>query len=418
MTDPAERRRQALAIFAALAAAYAASQFYRASPAVIAPDLMRDLALSAESVGAIAGMFFLIFGLAQLPVGVLLDRFGPRRSMSCLLLVAVCGALVFAQAESAQGLALGRGLMGLGCAAGLMGALVVLGRWFPPEKFATMGGLLMGFASSGVLLAATPLAFASARVGWRTAFFMAAAITALLALLLYLVVRDAPSGHASVSRAHEGPREILQGLGEVMRNRDLWCICAMQLSIYPSVMAVAGLWAGPYLNDVHGLDTVARGNVMNILYAALVISPIMFGPLDRIFRTRKWVVVGSAVSLAATFTVLALWPRPALWQVMILFLLLGLASAGSLVLHAHARSLLPERLLGRGMTLQNTASMGGIFLMQSATGMIVGFFENGGPIPEIGYRLAFGFLAASLLVSLSIYLRVRDVGPGEVLHPA
>ena len=183
-------------------------------------------------------------------------------------------------------------------------------------------------------------------------------------------------------------------------------------------MAVAGLWAGPYLNDVHGLDTVARGNVMNILYAALVISPIMFGPLDRIFRTRKWVIVGSAVSLAVIFTVLAVWPRPALWQVMILFLLLGLASAGSLVLHAHARSVLPERLLGRGMTLQNTASMGGIFVMQAATGMIVGVFENGGPIPEIGYRLAFGFLAASLVISLLIYLRVRDVAPGEVLYPA
>lgn len=417
MSRSARPQRQALVIFAALAAGYTASQFYRASPAVIAPDLMRDLSLSSEAVGGIAGMYFLVFGLAQLPVGVMLDRFGPRVSMSALLMLAVAGAVAFALAETGRGLAVGRGLMGLGCAAGLMGALVVIGRWFPPEKFATMGGLLMCVASSGVLLAATPLALATARVGWRSAFAAAAIVTAFLALLLYLVVRDAPPGHAAARPVRESPREILQGLWEVLRNRQLWRISAMQLSIYPSVMAVAALWAGPYLNDVHGLDTEARGNAMNVLYAALVVSPLVFGPLDRVFRTRKWIVVGSALSLAATFGVLALWPRPALWQVLILFLILGLSSAGSLVLHAHARAVLPERLLGRGMTLQNTASMGGIFVMQGATGIIIGAFENGGPIPEPAYRLAFGFLAGALILSLLIYLGARDARPGETIHP-
>jgi MFS family permease len=414
LSAPVAPRRQALAIFAALAAAYSASQFYRASPTVIAPELMRDLSLSSETVGVVAGMFFLAFGLAQIPVGMFLDRFGARLSMSVLLCIAVAGALMFASAGSAAVLGAGRALLGLGCAAGLMGAMVVLARWFPPEKFATMSGLLMGFASAGVLLAATPLALATAAIGWRGAFVVAAGVTAALAVLLYGVVRDAPPGYPGPRRTEETPRQVFAGVATVMRDRRLWRICATQLTIYPSVMTVAALWAGPYLEDVHGLDTQARGEIMNFLFGALVVSPILLGPLDRVFNTRKRIVVASALSLSAVLAALALWPSPALWQVSVLFVLLGLASAGSLVLHAHARSILPDHLVGRGMTFQNTAGMGGIFVMQSATGLIIGAFENGGlPVPEIAYRLAFGFLAAMLLLSLLVYRKVGDVRPGE-----
>lgn len=411
----ARHRRRAWAIFAALVGTYVASQFFRASLTVIAPDLMRDLALSAESIGGIAGLFFLVFGLVQIPVGVLLDRFGPRRVMPILFLIAVLGALVFAAADSGAGLAAGRSLLGLGCAAGLMGAMVVIGRWFPREKFATMGGILMGVSSVGVLMAATPLAWASATIGWCGAFVISAAVTALLAGMLYLVVRDAPPGSADAEPFKESPREILAGIGTVMKNGLLWRIVAMQLTIYPSVMTVATLWAGPYLADVHGLDTEQRGDALNILFGALVVSPLLLGPLDRVFNTRKWVVIGSAVSLATILFTFAIWPQATLWQALGLLLLLGLASAGSLVLHAHARSVLPERLVGRGMTLQNTASIGGIFLWQAATGFIIGAFDApDGVVPEIAYRAAFGFLGVMLVVSLSIYVWIDDVKPGHV----
>ena len=412
---PAAHRRRAWIVFAALAAGYSTSQFYRASPAVIAPDLMRELSLSAETIGGVTGLFFLAFGLVQLPVGIMLDRLGPRVTMSCLMLAAVAGAAVFAAAESAATLGAGRSLMGIGCAAGLMGSMVVLGRWFPPAKFATLSGLLMGIGSIGVLMAASPLALAAGGIGWRGAFLAAAAVTAALAVLVYAVVRDAPEGQERLSEAsRESPRPVLQGVLAVMRDRRLWRIIAMQLTIYPSVMTVAGLWAGPYLADVHGLDTEARGEVLNLLFGALVISPILFGPLDRIFNTRKRVVVASACTLSATLLALALWPGPALWQAVALLLIIGIASPGSLVLHAHARSTLPERFVGRGMTLQNMAAMGGIFLLQWASGGIIGLFEpESGATPEAAYRAAFGFLGVMLLLSLAVYAGAKDVKPGE-----
>ena len=126
------------------------------------------------------------------------------------------------------------------------------------------------------------------------------------------------------------------------------------------------------------------------------------------------VVVASACILSATLLTLALWPAPALWQAVSLLLIIGIASPGSLVLHAHARSTLPERLVGRGMTLQNMAAMGGIFLLQWASGGIIGLFEpESGATPEAAYRAAFGFLGVMLLLSLAVYAGAKDVKPGE-----
>jgi sugar phosphate permease len=409
------RRFRAWSVFVALAVAYSSSQFFRAAPAVIAPDLMQELSLSAEVIGSAAGLFFLAFGLAQLPVGVLLDRFGPRRTMCCFFLVAAAGTVVFSQADSAASLGAGRALQGLGCAAGLMGSMVVLGRWFPPASFATMSGLLMGFGGIGVLMAASPLAVASSAFGWRSSFVAAAVLTAVFAILLFIVVRDAPPEKmAAIGKRKEDLRDIVRGIGAVMRIRELWKVIAMQLTIYPSVMTVAALWAGPYLADVHGLDTEARGEALNLMFLALVVAPILFGPLDRVFNTRKWVVIASVLTLITTLSMLALIERPSLWQVQALFLALGLASPGSLVLHAHARSILPENLVGRGLTLQNMAAMGGIFVLQAVSGLIVGSFASAaGTVPETAYRTVFGFLAACMLLSLMVYMRARDVKPGQ-----
>ena len=175
--------RQAYLIFAVLCAGFLASQFYRVSNAVIAPELMRGLAISPEEMGVVTGVFFLTFAAMQIPAGILLDRFGPQRTISALFVIAVAGAAVFATADGVVGLAVGRGLIGIGCAAGLMGSLVAIARWFPPDRFAAMSSLIYVLGGAGLLLATTPLAWASDTIGWRGAFWAMAALTALFALL-------------------------------------------------------------------------------------------------------------------------------------------------------------------------------------------------------------------------------------------
>ncbi len=400
-------------MYAVLCAGFLVSQFFRVSNAVIAPELMRELSLSPEAMGAITGVFFLTFAAAQLPTGVLLDRYGPRRTMSGLFLVAVAGSATFALAPGAAGLALGRGLIGVGCAAGLMGSLVAIARWFPAERFAWLSSLLYTLGGAGLLLAATPLAAVSGATGWRGAFWLMAAVTATLSGLLYLVVRDAPAGRPA-GGGSETAREIVQGLRAVLGNRQLRYVCAIQFVNYGTVLAVAGLWAGPYLNDVHGLDGVARGNVLLVVSGAMLAGVLGYSQVERWIGSRKWSIGGGGIASIIVLLVLATVPGLERWAAVCLLVAFGLVSAYVMLVHAHARAVLPSHLVGRGLTLQNLAVFVGVFVLQALSGLIVGRFGvAGGAAPEVAYRAVFGFLAAMTTLALAIYLRADDVRPGE-----
>lgn len=415
MTAAIAGRRTGGAIVATLCVGYVASQFYRSANAVIAPDLMAELSISAEAMGAVTGSFFLAFALVQVPCGVLLDRFGPRIVMPALLLSAVAGSLVFAVADGVPGLAAGRVLMGIGCATGLMGSLVVFARWFAPDRFATLSALLFSVGGAGNLLATTPLAAASEAFGWRGAFLGMAVVTLGMAALLYAVVRDAPPGHPALARRPESPSQIVLGLRRVVGMRDIWLIIAMQLVAYPTIMTILGLWAGPYLADVHGLDGVARGNVLFAMTIATLVATMIYGPLDRVFDTRKRIVQFGALATCFVLLLLALLPGLSLAAATALLVAMSVFGGYHMMLHAHARAVLPEHLVGRGLTLQNMAAIGAVFLLQSASGYIVGEVTRNGGSAESAYRLVFGFLAVLLIAALTVYSRISDAKPSEQL---
>ena len=411
MTESSNLTRRAWSIYAVLCAGFLASQFYRVSNAVIAPELMRELAITPEAMGFITGIFFLVFAAAQLPVGVFLDRYGLRRTMSGLFLIAVLGSMVFALAEDIIWLTVGRGLMGLGCAAGLMGSLVAISRWFEPARFATLSSLLYTLGGIGCLLATTPLAWITAEFGWRSAFWIMAGVTAMLALLLFVVVKDRPpSFKDNAVDTHETLGQVLSGMRNVFCNRQLWLICAIQFVNYGTVLSVVGLWAGPYLNDIHSLDGLTRGNILLALNLAMLVGVMTFSVIERWLNTRKWTIfAGGCLSSAALF-VLACYPGLSLWAATSVLILFALASAYIMLVHAHARAVLPDHLVGRGLTLQNLAVFLGVFVLQWATGFIVGGFEapNGTTSIE-AYQMLFAFLASVTVLALAIYVWIQDV---------
>ena len=412
----AQPRAAAIRVVAALCAAYTVSQFYRGSTAVIAPELMRDLGLSAEALGVLTGGFFLAFGATQIPLGVLLDRFGPRRTIAGMLVFAVAGSLIFAAAPTPTVLTLGRALIGVGCAAVFMGSVVVCARWFPPDRFATAAAVVLAVGGAGNLMAATPLAYVSEQIGWRGTFVAMAGITAALALLVFAVVRDAPPGHPYHARRRESLGATMRGLREVFANRRLPFIVAMSFVAYASMATVLALWAGPYLNDVHGLDGVARGNVLLLTACAMITGTLCYGPLDRLLDTRKGIVCGGALATISVPAALAAVPAPPLWLVVALLALLGLVGTYSVMVMAHGRACFPERLVGRAVTVVNFANFTGVAVMQMVAGLIVGAFPaEDGVAPEAAYRSAFAFLAATLAFALTFYLRVADAKPSQDL---
>ncbi len=405
--------RRGYLIYAVLCTGLIASQFFRVSNAVIAPELMAELAIGTETMGVVNGTYFLAFAAMQIPAGMLLDRFGARRMVPGLFLLAVAGSALYAAAETGPELIAGRALIGIGCALGLMGPMVVIARWFETERYARLISLLFTIGGLGALLASTPLAAVSEAIGWRGAFVAMAAVTGAIVVLLFAMVRDAPPGAAPEAARAESAAEMWRGLGEALALRDMRWICAVQFVSYGTMITIVGLWAGPYLNDVHGLTGVDRGNALLALNVALLSSVVLFSQVERWLGSRKRAVIAGGGASVALLLALALIPGPGLWAALALLALFTVASAFFMLLHAHARAILPDRLIGRGLTVQNLAVMLGVFVLQAVAGVIVGAFApEGAQAPEIAYRAAFGFLALALAAGIAAYSRIADVPPG------
>ncbi len=408
VTQP--RRGAVVRLVGSLAAVFILSQFYRTAVAVIAPDLVRDPGLTAQELGALTGAFFFAMAVMQLPVGALLDRFGPRRTVPSQLVLAVVGALVISVADSATTLIVGQTLIGLGCAGVFMGGLVAISRWFPPARFATVAALMTGISGLGNLLSATPFAALSEEIGWRATYAGLAGLTAFLALILYTFLRDAPPGHPYHSRTPERLADTVAGLRQVLRHPEMPGILTIAFVSFSTIFAIRALWAGPYLADVHGLGAVERGNVLLVMGLAMIVGVAVYGPLDRIFKRRHIIFMGAGTS-TVILSVLALAPTLALWQVTALFAGLSLFSAYYIHVLSHTRSLFEDRLIGRAITATNFAAFTGVGVMQVVPGFIVGGFANGadGADAAVPYRWVFALLAAAVVIALAIYMRARKV---------
>jgi MFS family permease len=404
------RSETAFFLIAVLVSAYAISQFLRNSIGVIAGDLSHELALTATQTGLLSSAFFLSFAAAQIPVGIAIDRYGPKRTMLATAVLAVAGTALFALAPSAPVLIAARVVMGLGCSTFFMAPLVIYARRFPPERFAALASLQMGLANIGTLAATAPLAVSAAHVGWRGSFLAVAALAVAVALLIaWVVPKDADAGPE-----RESWGEALRGVMAAVKVRSFWRLFFVQLTVYSSFATVVGLWGGPWLTDVHGADAATKGNILLLGASAQMGGLLLWGALDRFWGSHKkpvFIGAGTTVVLLSVVAFLPLsLPSATLW-----FVVFGLFIAITPILTAHGKSLFPRALTGRGITLMNIATIGGAFLSQSVTGLLmdlVGRQESGAYPPE-GYRLVFAALGGWLLLSLVFYAGAIDPHPSR-----
>ena len=391
---------------------YIISQFYRSANAVIGPDLMRELHLAPEDLGILTGAFFITFSLSQIPIGIAIDRWGPRRTILGTLCVAFVGALWFARGDGLLELSIARVVLGFGCAALLIGPMVLFSRWFAPEKFATISGILVAVGNLGVIASTAPLAWFSAEYGWRNAFYITALLTVIMGLASAFILRDQPPDAPPPPAKPETLAENLRGVAEAIGNPHFKYLFAIIFNAYATFITIMGLWSGPYLHDVHGLDSAARGQVLIYMAGAAAISYFIWGPMDRIFNTRKWIIVASTACQVLCVGAFVVAPGLSLTSATILFTLMGILNGVTVVIFAHGRSIFPAHIVGRGMTALNIGTMGGAAFQQVLTGYAMSAVTPIGQQPdEFAYRLVFGIQALLLLAALLFYLRVPDAKP-------
>ncbi len=387
-------------VFLPFVTGYFLSYFFRNVNAVIAKDLAREFALGAADLGLLTSAYFVTFGLFQLPLGVLLDRFGPRRVVAALLCVTAAGAVVFGIAESFGALALGRALIGLGVSACLMGSIKAFTLWFPLARLATVSGWFIFLGALGGLAATAPVEAALGVMGWRAMFYGLAAASLAAALLIAVCVPEKALPGAGATWA-----EQFRVVGRILALPLFWRIALPFIVTHGAYQAIQGLWLGPWLADVGGLGREAAARLLFVTAGTYAIGSVFFGSFaDRLaahgisrLTTYK---VGLGLSFAA-FLCVALdvaLPRAAVLGVY------GFTIVSGAIAFALITPQLPPEMSGRAITAVNFAHFTVSFAFQWGIGAVLRAYPvvDGRYAPE-GYTaalLAIGVLQVAALAWL------------------
>jgi MFS family permease len=369
-------------------AGYFLSYVYRAVNAVLAPSLVGEFGISAEQLGFLTGVYFFSFGLFQIPLGVLLDRFGPRRVNASLLLLAAAGALLFSKASTYEGLVLARALIGLGVSACLMASIQAFILWFPPERMSTMIALAYSMGGLGAIAASAPLEIALRHFSWREVFEVLAAFTIFLSGIFALLVPEHPG-----ARKPAGLRGQLAGLAAIARDGAFWRVAIAIGTTQCAVVSLFTLWITAWLRDVAGYDPAAAAQGLGVVALALIAGYFFFGRvadlLARRGRSQLPLFVGG---VAGALVFLGLLAFGATRGALILWSAFVFCGTGATLAHSIATRRYPREMAGRINTALNTFTFFGIFVGQWGTGAILNLW----PATASGYdpRGYFWALAA------------------------
>jgi MFS family permease len=380
------------------------SMFYRASSAVIASELVRDLSLTPQDLGLLSSVFFYAFALVQIPMGMAIDLFGAKRVMLFLSCVGLVGVVSFAFADSFPIAIAGRALTGAGMACGLMGTFIFISIWFPPRAFATISGVILSIGTLGSIGATAPLAFAVDWVGWRKAFLLIALVHLAITLWIFKAVKefsDEPRNSDTKPMSDNGRSNgPIKGIVAIFLLPSFWLISLAAFVRYGTFISISGLWAGPYLEHIYRISLVDMGKMLMFFQVGYLIGSPVFGVLsDRVWKDRRIVATGAmSFYTLCVLPLVGFIPSFSLSMVAGTFFLIGFASSFTSVLYANIKELLPNSVSGTAMSAVNFFTMAGAGFFQHIMGVIIERFSvQEGHLPQEAFSFAFGlcFIAAA-----------------------
>ncbi len=415
------------AIFAVLAAQYLVAYFHRVSPAIVADDLARSFHSGAAGVGLLASGYFYAYALMQVPVGLLSDSLGPRKTITFSCLLSALGSVLFGCAPG-YGLALfSRILVGIGTSAVFVSSMKVIAEWFRGNEYGRVSGLLMAVGGVGFFTAATPLALLSETMSWRGAFVSVGAVTLLVTAATWYVVVDRPSQRGLPSPHGDGagaaPRRRREDLKSVAKNRHFWCIAVWFIFRGGALYAFLGLWAGPFLMEVLGLSRANAGNILSFVALSMIVGSPLIGHLsDVTLRSRKKVLVGSSLlHCACWLALLTLDGSPGMLWLSVIFFFMGMttASIGTIAITA-GKELFPGAMAGTSIGMLNVFPFLGGVLFQPLMGWVLDRARLAGLSAAAGHRTilwVFFFSSVAALVSILFLRETFKTAGGEMKGP-
>lgn len=404
---PPTRLRLILTVFLPFGCGYYLSYLFRAVNAIISENLTTELAIGPADLGLLTSIYLIAFASSQVPLGVALDRYGPRKINACLLLVAAVGAALFAFAENFALLLAGRALIGFGVSAALMGAFKANALWFPADRIPLMNNLTGAFGAVGAVSATRPVELILHTAGWRDIFAGLAVVTVLVSLAILLLVPERKDA-AAIPRQESFARQM-SGFAEVIRKAFFWRICLLYVVSYTAFVSYQTLWADPWLRDVAGLAQTERANHLFVMQLGFLAGLLLTGVVtDWLRRTRVQAVhvFGAGMLLLIGLQVLlALGVTVALTAIWGLF---GLVSAATYLGYAVLTAHYPAALTGRAITAMNFLLFVFAFVCQWGIGGVIEAF----PVrPDGGYSVAAHSTALWVMIGMQVVCYLNFVAP-------
>ena len=380
------------------AAGYFLSYGLRSVNAVIAPDLMRDLGITAADLGLLTSAYFLAFGLFQLPLGLLIDRFGPRRVEAALLIVAAAGCALFGVGTTLQTLAVARALIGLGVSACLMASFKAFSQWFPAERLPSLTATIMVAGGLGALSASVPIEAALPLFGWRGVFFLFAGLLVLTAGFLMTVPDQVAGAH------RESLGQQIHALRRIYGNRIFWRFAPQGCVVSGGFMAIQGLWAVPWLMEVNGATRSDAASVLFLLGLAMLAGFAFIATCSGWLARRgiapmTLLTAGMGLALLVELAIILDLAWPAL-----LWPLLGLSFSLGNIAYSQLTTAFPIALSGRVNTALNLMVFVGAFGLQWGIGAAVDAFAAGGMARADAFRATFAALLAAQALAFAWYM--------------
>lgn len=382
----------------------------RVAPSVMSTELMRDLAVGAAALGGLSAFYFYIYAGIQLPVGVLIDRFGPRRLLSTALVLCAFASLGFAWSDSVLAASVNRGLIGGTVAFGFVGTLTIATYWFPPARFAMLSGILLTVGMLGAMLGQAPLRVLVEQFGWRDTMVVLGASGAALGVLLYLVVPNRPATRAE-SRGQGNP---LAGIKAVVTNPQSWMCAAIGFGLTGTLLAFSSLWAVPWLSTVLGFPVSEAAAIASLVFLGWAVgSPILGWASDHMGRRKPIIFAGVTLSLA-TLCLIVYGGIEGTTALAALFFLNGVGSCAMVICFGAVRELNRRENSATALGLTNMFVVGSGAVLQPVIGWVLdlnwnGELAEGARIYDAGaYAVAFTTLVGANVLALACGFGLRE----------
>lgn len=384
------------------------------SPGVMSTELMRDFSVTSHTLGILSGVYFYSYASMQLPGGVLLDYFGPRRLLTIATLICALSTVAFGLTNSFFMACLTRLMIGFGSAFAAVGTMKLAANWFPAERFALLTGFMVTLGMLGAIGGEAPLALLVDGFGWRESMLIMGALGIVIAGLIFFVTKDLPSQSVikSLHQADEDP--VFKSLMTLLKNKQLWLVACYGGLMYMSTPVFCGLWGVPFLMFKMHLAKATAANYISLVFIGWAIASPLWGIYSNRIGLRKPPMMIGAIGALICSILFIYAPITSGFILQILLFAFGVFSAGFLPAFTVAKELCDRRFVATGLSFMNMMNMLGIALAQPAIGYILdtcwdGQMANGVRVyPLEAYSIALAILPIGIFIALLILPFIRE----------